>query len=335
MRYNLGMAENDLTLRPSDWQEQVTALQVMLDELLAKLVDAEAELAERLASIHAFEYRLRTALSHLTRKMDELDRQIADLRRQLRWYGDAWYDGDDGQAATWARGHSAAEEGEYKYHEAPREARPVQDEDTRAELKKLYRQLARYYHPDTAVDEEDREYRTQMMMAINAAYAAGDLEKLRQLADSPEMVRHLSFDHPDQQLAEALQREIERIKQRLAEIEQEMKRLNAHESARMMRKMAEAEAQGRDYLGELKQQMQETIVRKMVDRDSLQVQLESLEFGDEDLTLSDDELADIVAQVTLETSFDEDISPEFDSYIRRRTDRVYFEDDFDDDMDFE
>ncbi len=330
------MAENDLTLKPSDWQEQVTELQAMLADLLAKLVDAEAELAERLASIHAFEFRLRAALNHLTRKLDELDQQIAELRRQLRWYGDAWYDGDDGEAASWARGHSAAEEGEYKYHETPKEARPLQDEDTRAELKKLYRQLARYYHPDTAVDEEDREYRTQMMMAINAAYAAGDLEKLRQLVDSPEMVRHLSFDHPDQQLAEALLREIERIKQRLVEIEQEMTRLNSHESAKMMRKMAEAEARGRDYLGELKEQLQESIARKMVDRDSLQVQLDSLEMGeDEDVPISDDELADIVAQVTLETSFDEDISPEFDSYIRRRTDRVYFEEDFDDDMDFE
>jgi hypothetical protein len=39
--------------------------------------------------------------------------------------------------------------------------------------------------------------------------------------------------------------------------------------------------------------------------------------------------------VSLETSFEDDISPEFDRYLQRRRDRVYFEEDFDDDYDFE
>ena len=69
-------------------------------------------------------------------------------------------------------------------------------------------------------------------------------------------------------------------------------------------------------------------------RDSLMVQVESLELG-YDTGISDDELADIVAEVTLETSFDENISADFDRYIIRRRDQFYREDNYDDDMDFE
>ncbi len=328
------MVEKNLATTTNDWREQVGQLQAELDFLLPQLVEAEAELAEQLAAINAFEFRLRAALSHLTRKLDALDVEIGELRRKLRLLGDAWYDVDDSEAAAWARGRSATEEGEYKYHDPIPKPRPQQDEDTRAELKRLYRQLAHYYHPDMAIDEEDRAYRTQMMMAINAAYAAGDLQKLRQLADAPEMARHLQFEHPDQQLAEALLRELARIQARLAEIEEELARLAEHESAKMMGHMADAEGQGVDYIGGLGDRLGAEIERKMVDRDGLLGQLEAVQLG-EDTAVSDDQFADIVAEVTLDSSFDEAFPAEFERYIRKRQDGVYFEEDFDDDMGYE
>lgn len=55
------------------------------------------------------------------------------------------------------------------------------DDDTKPNLKKLYRSLARMYHPDFASDEEDRERRTQLMTIINEAYEKGDLQTLQLL----------------------------------------------------------------------------------------------------------------------------------------------------------
>jgi DnaJ-class molecular chaperone len=43
---------------------------------------------------------------------------------------------------------------------------------TEAKIKKLYRQLARSFHPDLASDDADRAYRTDKMTAVNDAYAA-------------------------------------------------------------------------------------------------------------------------------------------------------------------
>lgn len=329
-----GMFAQQLTPTTDDWQEQVAHLRAELENLMPQLVDSEAELAERHAAINAFEFRLRARLSPLTRKLSVLDEEIRELRRQLRWFGEGWHAEAANDAAAWARGQSATEEGEYRYRETPTTARPEQDEDTRAEMKKLYRQLARRFHPDTAVDEPDRAYRTQMMMAINAAYAAGDLPKLHELAESPENNHQLDYSQADQKLAETLLREVTRIKRRLAEIKQEVARLEKHESAKMMKKMALAEADGRDYLAELEKQMRDLLAERLAQRDSLQVQVESLEMG-EGTDVSDEDFADLVWDVSLETSFEDEISAEFDRYIQRRRDRVYFEDDFDDDYDFE
>src|SRR5690606_19340759 len=43
-------------------------------------------------------------------------------------------------------------------------------------IKTLYRQLARQYHPDLAQDEADRERRTKIMSLINTAYQNEDFE---------------------------------------------------------------------------------------------------------------------------------------------------------------
>lgn len=328
------MFEQQLTPTTDDWREQIAHLQAQLDELLPRLVEAEAELAEQHANMNAFEFRLRARLNPLTRKLEKLDEEIQELRRQLRLAGDGWYADAATEAAAWARGQSATETGDYRYRDTPAAARPEQDEDTRAEMKKLYRQLARRFHPDTAVDEADRHYRTQTMMAVNAAYAAGDVAKLRELVTLPDAAQPPDYTQADQKLAETLLREVTRVQRRLEEIKQEVARLEKHESAKLMKKMALAEADGRDYFADLEAQMRDLLVERTAQRDSLQMQVESVEWG-EGTAVSDEDFADLIWDVGLESSFDEDIAAEFDRYIQRRRDRIYFEDDFDDDYDFE
>lgn len=51
-------------------------------------------------------------------------------------------------------------------------------------IKKLYRQLARSYHPDLAIDEDERERRTKIMSLINTAYQENDLDSLEALDDA-------------------------------------------------------------------------------------------------------------------------------------------------------
>ncbi len=328
--------KRNLTQAHTNWREQVTELEKLLMVARSRLVEKEAELADRLAAINAFEFKLRKQVGHLTVKLDKLETEIKKLQEQLRWMGDEWLDADVDAFDEWSMGKRAAADGEYRYRDADVSQQAPQQqlsEDETAVLKKLYRDLARRFHPDMAVDEADREYRTQLMMAINAAYAAGDINRLRELEKEPDAADRIEYAQTDKQLAEALNKELGRLQRRLQEIEREMTRLESHQSAKMMRQREQAEGNGRNYFANLADQIQEKIAQRMVERDILKTQIESMEADAADF--SGENFADDVWDATLDSSFEEDISPEFDRYIQRRKDRVYFEEDFDDDFDFE
>jgi predicted nucleic acid-binding Zn-ribbon protein len=298
--------DSDVVQTGPNWRERVLELEATLAALRPQLIDAETQLADRLAAIGAFEYRLRARLESLSHRLDALQEEIDDLRAALRRYQDARNWGDDLPAAHDERGwrfsgEEAAASGRYRYHKTAETPRPVLAAEQHAALKQLYRQLARRFHPDLALEEADRAYRTDLMMAINAAYAAGDMAALQRLADEPDNAPRAP--HSDEELAAALQREIDHCRRRLAEIAAELATLEGHDSARMMRRAERAAAEGRDLLAEYAADLRRRINEKLVERDVLETQLEEME--QEGVELSADDLADIVYNLGLERADDD------------------------------
>ena len=76
---NKSLAESD-----SNWDEKITELESQLDEIRPQLIDAETELADRLAKISAFEFKVRTRLEPLTRRLEKIQNEIHEQRQQLR-----------------------------------------------------------------------------------------------------------------------------------------------------------------------------------------------------------------------------------------------------------
>ena len=73
----------------------------------------------------------------------------------------------------------AAREGQRVDVERPR---PQLDAETEAEILRLYRELAKRFHPDRARTEKDRARRTDLMLRINVAYSERDLMTLQAMA---------------------------------------------------------------------------------------------------------------------------------------------------------
>jgi hypothetical protein len=280
------MIENPLTHTGINWRARVKELRTSLELLQNELVEAEARLAERLAAIHAFEFELRRRIEPFVRQLEALEAKIKQEFRRLEaeWQEKA---GEE----KWSFEEAAAT-GDYRYHdEDSKEAPQKLDEAQKVEIKQLYRQLARRFHPDMGVDQADRVYRTQMMMAINAAYTAGDIDKLQALALEPNAAQHLDFAQTDEQVAEAIELELGRLQRRLEEITQELGRLDKHRSTRLMQRKKKSEAAGRNFFAELIQELREKIFQKEMDLEWLQseeVQSEGIYFDgfefDDDLS---------------------------------------------------
>ena len=172
------------------------------------------------------------------------------------------------------------------------------------------------------------------MWAINAAYTAGDLEKLEQLLLEPDAPHTIAIQTDEEQL-DLLTRELTRVQNRLHEIEDELARLDKHKSAVMMRRQEEVARKGRDWFAEVETQLREDIAKKQIERDVLEEQLASVEEFD-DTAVSNEDFADLVFDATLDDAFDSsEIPAEFNRYIDRRRSRNLFEEDFDDDYDFD
>lgn len=304
------MIDKSLSETDSNWREKIAELETLLDEVRPQLIEAETELADRLAQISAFEFKVRARLEPLTKRLEKLQAEIHEQRQQLRRLREGFVTANGekdffGQYDWVFNQESAAASGEYRYHEAA--AVPPSTalhENDAAVLKQLYRQLARRFHPDLALDDADRLYRTGIMKAINAAYAAGDLVRLKELVQEPDSADRLEYAHTDQQLVQALYVELTRCHRRLKEIKEELLRLENHKSARLMRRAERVASQGRDLLTELYREMQDEIAHKLIERDVLMQQVEL--FDQEDADFGDDTFADAVFDLSLEGIFDDD-----------------------------
>jgi hypothetical protein len=264
-----------------------------------------------------------------------LEGEIQFLRRRLNTLQDDWlfedqYSSDDLYERWYTTGEAgAAASGNFRYREAPeQDPAPSLSSDQKSAIKRLYRQLARRFHPDFALDDEDRIYRTGIMMAINAAYNAGDLERLEKLALEPDPQQR---SYSEQQMAEALLQEWHRCWRRMQEIEGELARLEEHPSTQLMSQAEKLEAKGRDLIDELAEELREKIAHKMIQRDMLKDEIDS--FSKDNSDIAGDKFADAVYDLGLEEVLVEDPDSAFLEWRDQNWGRFNFDDDFDDDSD--
>ena len=328
------MNSEDKSVAPSQtsWQQRISELRAILKQLRPDLVAAEEQLSEQLAEISSFEFLVRSRLEPLSRRLDSLQVEIEALQRELKDLRDGYLFVDATDAGelfqTWRASEEAGSvaSGDFRYHEALAQApNKMLSGDESEKLKQVYRQLARRFHPDFALDTADRAYRTGVMMAINAAYTAGDLRRLQELAEQPDPQRP---DYSQEELADALLREAAHCQNRISEIEKELQRLRRHPSYVLKMRVEEVAEKDRDLLEELAAELRETIAGRMVQRDVLTAEIEAFKNGEPEF--ADDAFADAVFNLGLERAFAEEDDSGLDEWRSRNRGRFDF-DDMDDD----
>jgi hypothetical protein len=256
-------------------QTELNHLRMALSEMHPRLIEAEAELTDRLAEVNAFEFEFEARVGHLIDALEALERELhrynerIHIARNKQRFGYAHISVEEQYRRTWQSPPASAPT------PPPTPVSPANE----AEIKRLYRHLARRFHPDLAVDEQERTARTKKMQLINEAYAARSLTELVVLMQQTEALIDTNQTRPDQsetQLVEALQAELQRCQNRLREIEKELGQIPYRASVQVSLEVKAAQRQGRDLLAEMAAELERRIARKTIERDMLKAQFDQL-----------------------------------------------------------
>jgi hypothetical protein len=138
-----------------------------------------------------------------------------------------------------------------------------------AELRALYREVAKRVHPDLATDEADRQKREHLMAEANAAYQRGDADALRRILEENES-RSVRGAGIAADLVRAI-RQIRQVTNRLSQIELEIASLIDSDTAKLRAKADAARAEGRDLLTEMAEDVKRRIdvARRRFEADSV------------------------------------------------------------------
>ena len=239
-----------------------------------ELAAAELRLAERQTEIRGIERRLRFRLGRSIDRLAELEEQIARYRQeiqQLRIPGalEAGYlPVEEQYRRAWSR---SSDQDIYAG------AEPLGQVDEQ-QLKRLYRRLARRYHPDLATDQSEWQYRTDKMAALNEAYAAGSLAEMIALSDpgSESTSAGEGQDDTDAELARVLEKELSRLRRKSQLVENATKTLHNNPVVQLSLDIKLARRRGRDLLKEMSVDIERRVVRATAKRDELKARLDRL-----------------------------------------------------------
>lgn len=259
-------------------QEKLARLRHEITQAQDKLFEAEAELADRMAEVHAFEARFESRLGKLIDQLAAIEAELNEYLRRIRAYR---------EEQVFGTGYASVEEQYRRTWQVPPPSAPRPPDQplapaTEVEFKKLYRLLARRYHPDLANDEADRAYRTEKMQAVNDAYAARSMVELAALAAEAKTDatgRQFALGRTDDERIAALQAELARYRRRLREIELEMENLHNRPSVELSLEIKLARRRGRNLMAEIAADLERKIARKTAERDMIKDQFDNLNPG--------------------------------------------------------
>lgn len=242
--------------------KQTDALEELETEIERKreqVARLEQECADLQLEVAAFEQIYNVGVKPLQTELDEVELHIAEyeLRNELlRFRGNQLSASQlEAEVELRLRARHAQTETDFsppphartKWEEAQAAQATASEPDTitKVELKSLYRELAKRFHPDLAADDRERETRGERMAEINAAYARGDLQSLRHAAGESYVQPKLPPT-----LAELLA-ERDRLDALIVRLRQDIAELNRDPLMLLKIDAALARHDGRDLLAEM------------------------------------------------------------------------------------
>ncbi len=228
-------------------QEQIAQLELELFEMRSELAEFERLL----------EARVRPLERELERLTNDLNRARRQAERRAQW-GDRADQEDIPDVVSqferaWRREPGA--------QQAPAHEVPSAE---RSNLRALYRELAKRFHPDLTTDPDQKKWREGVMAEINQAYQAKDLAALRALQNRPDRPPP-AVEKTSEELTVEMQAEVIRLDAVIAKLQRQLNELAASELVQLQLSVSMAKQSGRDLLAEIARDLEREIAQVKVE----------------------------------------------------------------------
>lgn len=233
--------------------DETTRLLLERTRLSQDIADLELELANVQGELADFMRDYYRRVAPLMAEQDRLQARIASSKAAA----------DPGNPALDAKAVHQRRQAEESAADAERFGGPLADDappfDPDRETRQEFRRLAQQIHPDRAIDEDDRAWRTQLMSEANRAYRNGDRASLREIAALWEEQAG-SRTGAAIPARSQLESQLARLRARLARIEGELHRVFGSPLYALFIAARQANRQGRDLLAEMVEQLEASII---------------------------------------------------------------------------
>lgn len=225
----------------------------VLEKLKVALIEKELELTKLEIALRNFEIEYLSIVGLRYTELDELKAEYAELLHKLNPY--------DKIPQESARKARVQAQGTAETVNASIKKKTQKHINQTEDLKQLYREAAKCVHPDFATSETEREYRTSIMIEVNAAYKAGNEIKLKEIIKQWQSdEKFIKSNHYNAELAH-LVLQIMRIRERLNEIGNKISSLKASDLYKIKLKAAKLSKVSRNLLREMAEELDVQIDR--------------------------------------------------------------------------
>jgi hypothetical protein len=252
--------------------------QSLEDELLAaqeELRLAEADLAAEQAAVNAFRMHARLMLDDLADAIEALRAEKQALLTRLALARQA---AEDSLAEENPLGPDA--ERVAAPDEPALDLLPSATPRDKAAEKRLYRELARRFHPDLAEGAAELAYRTSVMTAVNAAYTAGDVHTLYDLAGELEPGEIRELAGIELRELRRLRERIMQCRRRRRKVGRQLEMLREDKTARLWRKARALDGGNEDWWSAVRRDLEAAKVRLGGEVADLQRKIETTDYTD-------------------------------------------------------
>ncbi|HLY26846.1 MAG TPA: J domain-containing protein [Aggregatilineales bacterium] len=244
---------------------RIERLQAEIGLKRAALTEERAALQKLQSEIQAFARQYDRAVGPLEAELDAVRQQIEALQTTER----------NEPTSFWGPGYQSFEESfDAKYRRVPDPVMATPRRIDESVLRKLYRKLARKFHPDTTTDAAEKGRLTIIMAQINAAYRAKNIDELYAIDGQKGLSAKgkqpvIDYYWPQNPTWIELVKVAEKLDEEIASTRSEHSRLLSSPLMSLKIEVRIARSQGRDLLHEL-------AMRIRADLDAARVELEQM-----------------------------------------------------------